>query len=177
MGWTLGIPPVLEIIILIAAAVGAVYTLHKTVWKPLKHVYQRWNSGMDTLLGYDAVKDPGTGKEIQPRTLPLAHRVWELEQTNKKVAEALEVLAQNQTIVVDLQNKWDEREKTGNAIIAEWTAWRDAHELETQERHQQVMEWEVWRSEQQSLWELVRTHFVLEGQKNGDVDNITTMDE
>ena len=79
------VPAFLEFIILLAAAVGGFIALKKSVYNPIKKFSNRVNSGMDTLLGYPAVHDPGSGKELKPPTPPLALRVDTLEEAMNRL--------------------------------------------------------------------------------------------
>ena len=137
---------------------GVVY---KYVWKPVRSFNEKINRGMDTLLGYDAVKDPATGREIQKRTPPLANRVFDLEEAIVKIGAAMETFAKTHNLVVELERRWDEREKIGQAIVTEWTAWREAHEKEAVAREERLAEWEQWRSEQTLLGAIVRENLDL----------------
>ena len=127
------VPPMLELFLLAVTAGGTAWALWLGVYKPIRGHMTRVNAGMDTLLGYPAVKDPGSGREIQPATPPLAARVYDLEETNKKMADALEVLAANQHQLLHLQAEMDERKRVGDKLIADWTVWREGvdHRLQT----------------------------------------------
>jgi hypothetical protein len=77
MSWITSVP---GMFITLAALAGALAALHKLVWKPIKGVFTKWNSAMDTLVGYPAVTDPGSGTILKPATPPLAKRVESVEQ-------------------------------------------------------------------------------------------------
>lgn len=154
--WFESIPAVIELFLLLAAGGSAAWGIWMGVYKPLRRHFNRVNAGMDTLLGYPAVKDPGSGREIQPATPPLAARVYDLEETNKKMAEALEVLASNQRQILQLQEEMDARKAVGEQIVSEWMKWREAHELEAQRREERIAEWEAWRHEQNLLMEALQ---------------------
>lgn len=128
-----GVPPLLEVFLLVVTAAGAAWGAWLAIYKPLSRHFDRVNAGMDTLLGYPAVKDPGSGREIQPATPPLAARVYDLEETNKKMADALEVLAANQHQLLHIQAELEERKRIGDQLIADWTLWREGvdHRLQT----------------------------------------------
>jgi hypothetical protein len=147
------VPAGLEFLILLAGAVGALYSLHKYVWKPIRAFSQKLNRGMDTLLGYAPVLDPATGRVIQPETPALANRVYELEMSNGKIADALTTLVKVQADVVELEKKWQKRESDGMKIICEWTDWRQQHEAEAQQREERLAEWEAWRQDQNVMME------------------------
>jgi hypothetical protein len=151
-----GLPAWLELIVLLGAALGAVVTIKKYVWKPIRRFNTKINRGMDTLLGYSPVLDPATGREIQAATPPLANRVYELEKANSKIAEALETLANTQKAVVRLEEAWNHREAAGLQIVQEWTDWRDMHEKEAQQREERLAEWDAWRQEQNIMMEAIR---------------------
>jgi hypothetical protein len=151
-----GLPAWLELIVLLGAALGAVITIKKYVWTPIKAFNTKINRGMDTLLGYSPVLDPATGREIQAATPPLANRVYELEKANSQIAEALQVLAKTQKAVVRLEEAWNQREATGMKIIQEWTDWREHHEKEAQQREERLAEWDQWRQEQTVMVEAMK---------------------
>lgn len=140
------VPAALEIFLLVVTAAGAAWALWLGVYKPVRRHMTRVNAGMDTLLGYPAVQDPGSGREIQPATPPLAARVYDLEETNKKMADALEVLAANQHQLLHLQAEMDERKRLGDQLVADWTLWREGvdHRLQT------------WVVEQDQLAKVIR---------------------
>lgn len=146
--WFSGVPPVLELAVLVASAVAALFALYKTVYTPIRHHFNRVNAGMDTLLGYPAVKDPGSGREIQAATPPLAARVYDLEETNKQMASALGVLADNQQRILDLEAEWAERKRTGQRIVDDFTAWREQVDAALHN----------WVEEQDELARLLREH-------------------
>jgi hypothetical protein len=150
------LPAGLEFIVLLAAAVTGVYTLHKYVWKPIRAFNTKINRGMDTLLGYSPVLDPATGREIQAATPPLANRVYELEKANSQIAEALQTLAKTQKAVVRLEEAWNKRETAGMQIIQEWTDWREHHEKEAAQREERLAEWDQWRQEQTVMVEAMK---------------------
>jgi hypothetical protein len=150
------VPAGIEFLILLAAGVTALYTLHKYVWKPLRSFHVKVNRGMDTLLGYAAVEDPATGRQIQPATPPLANRVYELEQANGKIADALTTLTTIQKDVVKLEKAWQKRESDGMQIIQEWTDWRKHHEEEAAKREERLAEWEAWRQDQNIMMEAMQ---------------------
>lgn len=154
--WFPAVPGVLGFIVLIGAAIAAGVTIKKYVVDPVRQFNVKVNKGMDSLLGYAAVTDPATGREIQPATPPIADRVYDLEQTFKKVAEALDAIAQNQRAVIELQARWDEQNKAGEQIIREWTEWRKAHEVEADAREQRLAEWDKWRQEQTVMVEAMK---------------------
>lgn len=143
-----GVPWALELLVLLSAAVGALFALHRTVYLPTKRHFARVNAGMDTLLGYPAVKDPGSGREIQPATPPLAARVYDLEQANMKMADAMTLLADNQQRILALENAWQERQRVGQAIVEDFTAWREQVDLALRR----------WVEEQDELARLLREH-------------------
>jgi hypothetical protein len=151
-----GAPAWLELIVLLGAALGALVTIKKYVWKPIKEFNTKVNRGMDTLLGYAPVLDPATGREIQAQTPPLANRVYGLEVAHAKIADALETFAKTHETVVDLQQRWEEREVIGMQIIQEWTDWRDMHEKEAQQREARLAEWDQWRQEQTMMTEAMK---------------------
>ena len=142
-----GVPAVLEVLLLLLTTAAAAWGAWLAIYRPMRRHFERVNAGMDTLLGYPAVKDPGSGREIQPATPPLAARVYDLEETNKKMADALEVLAANQHQLLHLQAEMDERKRLGEKLIADWTLWREGvdHRLQT------------WVVEQDQLGQIVRS--------------------
>lgn len=163
LDWFDGIPPALEGVCLVAAAVAAVIALYRTVYCPIRRHFRRVNAGMDTLLGYPEVTDPGSGRVIQDATPPLALRVYDLEQTNSKMADALATLALNQQRLTKLEAAWEERERLGRQIVEEWMEWRTAHEEEARVREARIAEWERWRvSQTRTVAEIAETH----GQEN-----------
>lgn len=155
VGWLDSIPGALEFLVLLAAGISALLIVKKYVYHPIKYHMDRVNRGMDTLLGYPAVVDPGTGLEIQPETPALAMRVWNLELNNAKVADALQTIAENQKELVELQAIMDERKSQGEQIIQEWTQWRMQHENEAKAREERIGEWEAWRQEQTLMMEAI----------------------
>src|SRR5689334_18830515 len=122
--WVITVGAVLTAVGIIAAAV------FKYVWRPVRAFNEKINRGMDTLLGYQAVTDPATGRVIQPDTPPLANRVYDLEEAITKIGVAMETFAKTHDLVIELEKRWDERERAGLAIVNEWTKWREAHERE-----------------------------------------------
>jgi hypothetical protein len=148
LNWLSGVPALLELLILVLTAAGLVWGAWRGIYGPAKRHFNRVNAGMDTLLGYPAVNDPGSGREIQPATPPLAARVYDLEDTNKRMVEALSVLADNQQRLMRLESSWEERERLGEQIITEWVEWRTAHEEEARAREARITEWEQWRVRQ-----------------------------
>ena len=154
-----------EWIITVAAVLTALGIIggvaYRYVWRPLRAFNEKINRGMDTLLGYSAVTDPATGRVIQDKTPPLANRVWHLEETMRKIGDAMETFARTHDLVVELEKRWDEREKTGAAIVLEWTRWREAHEQEAAAREQRIADWEAWRAEQTLLGAIVRENLEL----------------
>lgn len=150
------VPVFIEWVILLAAFVAALYALKKTVYDPVKKFNTKVNRGMDTLLGYGAVLDPASGREIQAATPPLANRVYQLEQANSQIADALTTLAATSKAVVDLQSQWEDREKAAADVINAWTDWREHHEQEADARETRLAEWEAWRQEQNLLMEGIK---------------------
>jgi hypothetical protein len=141
-----GLPIYLDLIILLGGAGTVVATFYRFVLLPSRRHFNRVNAGMDTLLGYPAVKDPGSGREIQPATPPLAARVYDLEATNAKMADALEVIAHNQKTILAMEQQFEERRIRGEQIVKEFTAWR-----ETVERRL-----ERWVGEQDEIGKIIR---------------------
>lgn len=119
------VPGILEFIVLLAAAVGGFFALKKYVYAPIKKHFKTVDAGMTTLLGYPEVKDPGSGRTIQPATPPLSARVYDLEATNKKMADALEIIAENQKTILRIQRDFDDRKAYGDQIVADFVAWRE----------------------------------------------------
>ena len=93
LDWIAHVPPVLEFIVLFAAAFGALFSLNKWIVKPVRKYFAKVGSASDTLLGYDEIIDGPTGRVLQEATPPLANRVWNLEQAQVKTADALEKIA------------------------------------------------------------------------------------
>ena len=150
------LPKWLNLIIMLGGAAAVIFGLWKSVIKPAKGLYNKVNSGMDTLLGYPPVLDPGSGKELKPATPALALRVDNLEEAQTSIAQAVASMAHTNELVMELQKRWDERDKVGTQIVKEWTDWRNAHELEAQKREERLAEWEVWRQEQNMMMESMK---------------------
>lgn len=74
-----GLPPYLELLVLIGAAVGAFLVLRKTIYNPIKGFLDEVSAGMRSLNGYDEVTDPGTGTVLKEATPALAKRVEAVE--------------------------------------------------------------------------------------------------
>lgn len=146
--WFDKVPATLEFIALLAGAVTAFFVLKKAVYEPIKRHFDRVNAGMETLLGYDEVKDPGSGRVIQAATPPLALRVYDLEQTNKAIADALTTMAQNQHDLIELQREFEDRKVKGEEIVREFTEWK--HHVEDRFRE--------WVAEQDALAQIVRAN-------------------
>lgn len=71
---------IIGVVVLLGSGVTALGVLWKFVIKPVARFTKRINSGMDTLLGYPEVTDPGSGTVLKAPTPPLAHRVEKVEQ-------------------------------------------------------------------------------------------------
>lgn len=137
----------------LAQGIAAVVTSALVVWgawigvyRPLRKHFERVNRGMDTLLGYPPVLDPGSDREIQPATPPLASRVWDLEQTHVQMVEALKTLADNQQRLLDLREELDERRKTGDLFLEDFAKWRANVESR----------FKKWATEQDAMGALIR---------------------
>lgn len=129
--WISHVPPVLEFIILVAAAVAALFALHKTVLKPLKKVYNKWDKAMDLLVGYPAIHDRN-GKELKPPTPPLAHRVDALEEAMHRLIDINESMLSINERVLALE-EWQKvhaewSEQWVNSIQEENRTWQKEHE-------------------------------------------------
>lgn len=86
------VPGWMELVILLAAFIGAVIAIKKTVYNPIKQFNAKVNAGMDTLLGYPAVHDPGSGRQLKAATPALALRVETLEDAMHKLIDNQERL-------------------------------------------------------------------------------------
>ena len=84
---------VMEVIILLAATLAALATIHKFLYKPVRAFFKKVSASSDTLLGYDEIVDHTTGEVLQQSTPPLANRVFSLEKAQLQTAEALEKIA------------------------------------------------------------------------------------
>jgi|SRR6478735_6061948 len=157
MGLIASLPMLAQIIIVTAAVVTAIGVIYKFVWKPIKSVFEKWNSAMDSLVGYPAIHDR-SGTQLKAATPALANRVESLE-------EAFTIMANTQSKLLDLErdlasisDQLKQREQVGMEIIQEWTDWRKTHEEEAKAREERLAEWEQWRQEQTLLGSVIREH-------------------
>lgn len=127
------VPALLEFIILLAAAVAGFITLKKTVYNPLREFSNKVNSGMDTLLGYPAVLDPGSGKELKAPTPPLALRVDSLEEAMNRLLDLQEKQIGFSERLLDLENWRKEHMQWSEATIKQvqenTISWQKEHEV------------------------------------------------
>lgn len=79
----------LEVVALAGAAVGASLTVYRFVIRPVLAWGHKVNSGMDTLLGYPPVLDPGSGRVLKAATPALAQRVEAVEEATLLLAQVL----------------------------------------------------------------------------------------
>lgn len=117
-----GIPEALTFVVLLAAAVGAVYTLWRQVIKPTLQFAAKVNSGMDALLGYPEVLDPGSGDQLKAATPPMAQRVAALEDAFNRILD----LQESQLGLVE---RLTSLEQWKSAHTAESIQWRQEHNL------------------------------------------------
>lgn len=143
----------LGIVVALGGAAGVLGALWRYVLKPARERGRRLDQGLDTLLGYPPVVDPGSGRELQPATPPLATRVYDLEETNRKMADALETIAANQRTLIALEERFEAwvkdseaRRLKGEALVADYMRWRDGVDRALND----------WRSEQDQVAELIR---------------------
>lgn len=143
----------LGLIVALGGACGVAAGAWRWGVKPARAHFRRVDEGMSTLLGYPEVKDPGSGRVIQPPTPPLAARVYDLEATNRKMADALETIADNQRTLIALEKRFEDwvkdseaRRLKGEAIVADYMRWRDGVDRKLRD----------WVQEQDQLAELVR---------------------
>lgn len=117
-----------------AAALAAFMLIRKVIIKPVMAFVNRINSGMDTLLGYGAVLDPGSGKQLKPPTPALALRVDTLE-------EAMNRLIDQQEKMLDI-----------NGRLLELEQWRKDHEVWSEEQMRQLHEADIaWKKEHEAM--------------------------
>ncbi|WP_156718158.1 hypothetical protein [Nocardioides sp. Leaf307] len=129
-----GVPVIGEIIVAIAAAVAAFLLIRKVVILPAITFLKRVNGGMDTLLGYEAVLDPGSGKQLKEATPPLALRVDTLE-------EALTVLVENQSKMITVHER-----------ITALEEWRMKHVTWSEDVLKDVQQTNIdWQKEHEAL--------------------------
>lgn len=132
--WISGLPGALEYLVLIASAVVAVITIYKFAVKPVLAWGKKVNSGMDTLLGYPAVTDPGSGKELKPPTPALALRVDSLEDAMHRL--------------LDLQ----EGQVGFNARLLELELWRKEHAEWSEQWVKEIQDSNTtWQKEHETL--------------------------
>lgn len=132
--WITNVPPFFEFVILLAGFIAAVLAIYKTVVKPARKFLKRWDSAMDTLVGYPAVLDPGTGKELQPPTPPMAQRVATLEDAMTKL--------------LDLQ----ERQMGFNERLLELELWRKEHMQWSEGTVREIQEANIaWQKEHETM--------------------------
>ena len=119
--WIPQVPAFFELVILVAGFVAAVYALKKGVYNPIRDAVGKLNRGMDTLLGYGAVLDPASGKEIQPPTPPLAERVNTLE-------DAVHKLVDFQALQIAHTERIEAFDQRLNRLESNSTQWQKEHE-------------------------------------------------
>ena len=129
--------PTADWIISIAAVLSALALIYKFVLIPTRRWFHKLDSGVNSILGYPAVTDPGTGLVIQPTTEPMAVRVKRLEDAALQTAEALTKIADNHGSLIRLE--------TG---LSELTARFETHERETYQWMQRHTEFsEQWTTQ------------------------------
>lgn len=122
--WLKNLPDIAQAVIVISAFIGAALGIYKKVYLPVSRQLLRFNSGLDTLLGYPAVHDPGTGRELQAATPPLANRVFTLEETNRDISQALTKLADNQEVLAHIQEEMEARKKVEDQFRQDFQVWQ-----------------------------------------------------
>lgn len=134
-----GIGAALNWVVLIAAAVAAMFAIYKTVIQPVRRWYNKWDNGMDTLVGYPAITDK-TGTQLKAPTPPLANRVEALEQTILIVANTQNKLSDLERDLASISVQLQQNAEQGTAIIDEWTEWRRHHEAEASKRNDEIQQ-------------------------------------
>lgn len=128
MEWWEHLPDVLQFVVLLAAAITAVTIFHKYVGSPLLKWFRKLDAGVDSILGYGPVLDPGTGAVIQEETEPLAVRVRRLEDAHVTAAEALRQIAQNQGMLLNFDERLLSLNERVEQADSEFRAWVREHE-------------------------------------------------
>jgi len=128
--WLPHVPAVLDIIVLVGAAVLAWVTIKKYIVKPIGSKFKKVDRAIDSVLGYPAIVDKGTGREIQPATPSMAERVKDLEDAHIRIANAMESMAKTQQEmlvvsqkVVDLSIRFDAHEQESHKWQQDHEAW------------------------------------------------------
>lgn len=125
---------VVGIVLGAAAFVTAIGVIWKMVCKPILVWGKRVNNGMDSLLGYGPVTDPGTGKQLQAPTPPMAQRVADLEDAV--------------TRMIDLQ----EKQQGFNERLLELELWRKEHMQFSEDKWKEMQQDQIeWRKEHEAM--------------------------
>lgn len=95
-------------VITVGAVLSAWALMYKFIWLPTRRWFTKLDSGVNSILGYGPVVDPGTGLVLQAETEPLAVRVKRLEDVQAQTADALSRLAENNDQLARIQLGQDE---------------------------------------------------------------------
>ena len=128
----LALPTLGKFLVAFAAALAAFLLIRKVVIKPVMAFVNRIYSGMDTLLGYPAVMDPGSGKELKPPTPALALRVDTLEEAMNKLIDQQEKMLGINERLLNLEAWRKEHAEWSEQWVREIqdtnTTWQKEHE-------------------------------------------------
>jgi len=95
-------------VITVGAVLSAWALMYKFIWLPTQRWFTKLDAGVNSILGYGPVVDPGTGLVLQAETEPLAVRVKRLEDVQAQTADALSRLAENHDQLARIQASQDD---------------------------------------------------------------------
>lgn len=132
--WVPHVPAGLELLVLLAAAVAALFAINKAVIKPLRTAWKKWNAAVDSLVGgHDAVLDPDNPDNVlKPATKPLTQRVAGLEDAMNKLLDMQEKQLGINERLLSLE-EWRKNHETWSEEIVqnlqtEMLTWQKEHE-------------------------------------------------
>ena len=99
------LPDIAKAIIFVAAVVTAIVGIYKKVVVPVMDLFEKVDEAVDTWNGRPSSIDPNTGQLIKAATPAMATRVLLLEQAQMQTAEALTKIADNQSMILDLDRR------------------------------------------------------------------------
>ena len=150
------IPGLLGAVVALGAAVFAIYKVVTKAAKKYRTIAEKANNLYDSIVGSDAIIDPETGKVLRPAKPSLGTRVATIEDWQSETAHALKTLAENQETVVMVKEQManilqslETRDAQGQAIVDEWTKWRESFEHAKENAHAEI--WETLRSIEKRL--------------------------
>lgn len=122
LGFLSSIDPTVGTIIGIITLIGLLIVPVRKLYRCIRRLSNKLESGMDSLNGYGAIVDPTTGKVLKEATPSMAIRVDMIEQ-------AILTLAETQRQITEL-----------NLRLTHMEEWREVHQTWSDSLHPQIIQ-------------------------------------